>query len=88
MWLSRSAVECLNQEHRVDGACRTIGKRGAKDGRIAYDVLRVGMWLRIVGSFSDPPNFSKLLLSPLVVAVAVYMEGHAGQMSNQALSDS
>ena len=29
------------------------------------------MWLRILGSFSDPPNFSSLLLSPLVVVVVV-----------------
>ena len=33
------------------------------------------MWLRSVGSFSDPHNFSKLLISRFVVVVAVCMPG-------------
>ena len=35
--------------------------KGAKSGHVAKNF----------GSFSDPPNFSSLLLSPLVVAVVV-----------------
>ena len=39
--------------------------------RITYGVLRRGMLLRILESFSDPPNFSILLVSLLMVVVAV-----------------
>ena len=72
---------------------RTSCRRGVLDegkaarlmrGSITHGVLRSGTWLRILGSFSGPSNFSSLILSTLVVVVAVYVPGQAGQMSNRA----
>ena len=43
-----------------------------------YGVPKVGMWLGILGSLRDPPNFSCHLLSPLAVVVGVCVPGQEG----------
>ena len=80
-------VEILRQRHRVEGAAGRGRSGEAKDGENYVRSAKSGHVSRILGSLSDPPNFSSLLLSPFVVVVVVRAGRTEAEQSAVELSE-